>query len=190
MIVAVSNWLEVLMSTVTTSKLIKECKGCLNQMGSNNLILGHSGVEGNEKADEIVRIGSSMLSCGPEPQIPVPKSLYVRAPKDWVKAKHVDRWEEYEGGMHTKCFFLKPNSQWSKKLISLDRNRIRRMFGGITGHYSLNAYYRTDHPPYAISVQAYQFLRPLAIRLQEEAFCVHSSLILLPPKSLKKFVTK
>ena len=29
--------------------------------------------------------------------------------------------------MHTKCFFTKPNSKWSKELISVDRNRIARV---------------------------------------------------------------
>ena len=67
-----------LMSPVTTSKLIKECSGY--QMGLNNWITlvcvsgySGSGVEDNEKADEMSRISSSMLSCGPEPQIPVPQ---------------------------------------------------------------------------------------------------------------------
>lgn len=141
------SMIKALASPVTTSKLVKECKDLLNRMGLRNQITlvwvpGHSGVEGNEKADEMARIGSASHPCGPEPQIPIPQSLCVRALKDLVKAKHVERWKAYEGGMHTKCFLPTPSGKWSKELISMDRNRIRRVVGAITGHCGLNRHLR------------------------------------------------
>lgn len=45
-----------------------------------------------------------------------------------------------EGGVHTKHFFAKPDSKWAKSLLEMDRNRIRRVVGAITGHCGLNGH--------------------------------------------------
>lgn len=135
--------MKALMSPVTTSKLVRECKDCLNRMGRRNRITlvwvpGHSGVDGNEKADELARTGSSASAYGPEPYIPIPQSLCAKALKDWVRTKHTERWMAYEGGVHTKCFLLGPAERWSRELLRMDRNRISRVVGAITGHCGLN----------------------------------------------------
>lgn len=135
--------IKALISPVTTSKLVDECKDYLNQIGMRNQITlvwvpGHSGVEGNERADALARLGSSTAGYGSEPYIPIPQSLCAKALKDWVKTKHTERWLAYEGGMHTKHFLSEPAEKWSKSLINMDRNRIRRVVGAITGHCGLN----------------------------------------------------
>ena len=56
----------------------------------------------------------------------------------WVKRKHAERWEAYVGGIHTKCFFQKPDEKWAKSLLAMDRDRIKRVVGAITGHCGLN----------------------------------------------------
>jgi hypothetical protein len=135
--------IKALVSPVTTSRLVNECKDYLNQMGLRNRITlvwvpGHSGVEGNERADELARLGSSATVCGSEPYIPIPQSLCAKALKDWVKTKHTERWLAYDGGLHTKHFFSESPKKWSKELLNMDRNRIRRVVGAITGHCGLN----------------------------------------------------
>lgn len=87
-------------------------------------------------------IGSTFPACGPVPQIPISHSLCVRAFKDWVKAKHADRWMDYGGGLHTKCFLLASNEEWFNKPIDMDRNNISTVVGAITGHCNLNSHIR------------------------------------------------
>ena len=130
-------------SPITTSKLVKEFKATLNEMGLRNQITlawapGHSGVEGNEMADELARQGSASVSNDPEPVIPIPNSLCNRAMRDWIRSECAKHWSAYGGGMHTKCFFPVPDEKWTKELLSMDRCRIRRVVGAITGHCGLS----------------------------------------------------
>ncbi len=88
--------------------------------------------------ERLARLGSSALVSGPEPYLPIPQSLCLKAVNDWVKAEHAKRWLAYEGGVHTKHFLSKPLERWSRELRKMDRNRIRRVVGAITGHFGLN----------------------------------------------------
>jgi ribonuclease HI len=140
--------IKALMSPTTTSKLVKECKEALNLRGLSNQIKliwvpGHSNVEGNERADELARLGSTSKECGPEPFVPIPQSLCNLALKDWIRAEHVRHWSRYSGGVHTKRFFEKPNSKWSRDLMIMDRCQIRRVVSAITGHCGLNKHLTT-----------------------------------------------
>ena len=55
------------MSPVVTSKFVRECKEKLNKIGRANQVIlvcipGRTGVEGNEKTDEMARFGSSVVA--------------------------------------------------------------------------------------------------------------------------------
>src|SRR6202012_1284385 len=121
----------------------KECKETLNRVGLRNHITliwvpGHSGIEGNERADELARLGSSSRVFGPEPFVPVPQSVCNATIESWIQSQYVPSWQSYPGGVHTKHFFQGPNKKWSKDLLAMDRSRIRRVVGAITGHCGLN----------------------------------------------------
>jgi len=137
--------IKALMSPITTSKLVKACKETLNQGGLRNQITliwvpGHSGVEGNERADELARLGSASTVYGPEPFIPIPQSLCNAALNDWMRTEHKRLWSSYPGGVHTKRFFEGPDEKWSRDLLVMDRCQIRRVVSAITGHCRLNAH--------------------------------------------------
>ena len=57
---------------------------------------GHSGIEGNEKADELARQGSAAVSYGPEPFIPIPQSLCDKALRKWTRSELARHWKDYQ----------------------------------------------------------------------------------------------
>lgn len=73
--------IKALLSFVT-SKLVNECKYYLNQNGLRNRITltwvtGHSVVKGNERADELTRLGLSDIVLCTRSR---PRNRYVRRP--------------------------------------------------------------------------------------------------------------
>lgn len=72
------------MTPITTSRLVKELEGNLNQLGLRNQITltrvpGHSGLVGNEMIDEQARLDSESSSCDPEPIKTITHSLSKKA---------------------------------------------------------------------------------------------------------------
>ena len=132
-----------LRSPVTTSRLIKELKETLNREGMKSRITvtwvpGHSGIEGSETADKLAKLGSASRSQGLEPVVPIAQSLCDEAMEKKVQSEGMAHWRNYGGGAHTKHFFPTANVKWARELISMDRYRIRRVVGAITGHCGLN----------------------------------------------------
>lgn len=121
---------------------------CLNDLGQPNSVVlvwvpGHSGIEGNEAADKLARLGSRHDSPGPEPCLPVPYSALKAAVHNWLTVEHARWWHSYPGGLHTKRFLPEPSVRWSRDLLLLDRKHIRRIAGAITGHCTLNKHLST-----------------------------------------------
>lgn len=70
---------------------------------------GHSGVEGNERADELVKVGSEALVCGPVPFLPIYLPACTKALNELVEMVVEKRRECEEGyvGVFTRsAFFL------------------------------------------------------------------------------------
>ena len=94
--------IKALRSPVTTSALIKKLKENMNRIGLRLVwVPGDSGVQGNE----IARQGSASSTYGPEPIVPTPNSLCIKALRDWTSSEFTRHWNSYEGGVHTKHFF-------------------------------------------------------------------------------------
>ncbi|KAJ8917941.1 hypothetical protein NQ315_002636 [Exocentrus adspersus] len=108
-----------------TSRLLWECWEELSDLARHNRVVllwvpGHSGIKGNEKADELARKGSSASYIGPEPAVGVSKTM-VRS--------------------QAPTFFIRePSAKLTRELLTLSRNKLRIITGLLTGHCVLKAH--------------------------------------------------
>ena len=64
--------LKALESVTVKSKLVLECLACLNELATQNSVqlmwvLGHEGILGNERADQLTKKDADTPFTGPEP---------------------------------------------------------------------------------------------------------------------------
>ena len=99
---------------------------------------GHSGIMGNEKADELARKGSSADFIGAEPAVARHASLMRTLVISETGKKHQERWEALTNCRQSKEFLQGCNSKNTKFLLSLGRTQLRKLIGVLTGHTTLN----------------------------------------------------
>ena len=126
----------------TTSKLVWECKQLLLRLGStNNVTLawvpGHSGVEGNELADELAKKGASSLPFGPEPTLGISYRQARKEVEIWLQMEKAKSWQGMPNTRNLKRLSIKPSRELTQKLLSLKRTEVRRIVGILTGHCHL-----------------------------------------------------
>jgi ribonuclease HI len=55
-------------------------------------VFGHSGVRGNEIADELAKEGTVQQFVGPEPALGVSRNITRRKIKPWIDSLHMAMW--------------------------------------------------------------------------------------------------
>ncbi|KAJ8914920.1 hypothetical protein NQ315_016074 [Exocentrus adspersus] len=128
-----------------TSRLLWECWEELSDLARHNRVVllwvpGHSGIKGNEKADELARKGSSVSYIGPEPAVGVSKTMVRSQVKEWVNAQHKKYWNKITRHQHGKILIREPSAKLTRELLTLSRNKLRIITGLLTGHCALKAH--------------------------------------------------
>lgn len=130
--------LKALNSVSCSSNLVWECTKLLQQLTERNTVNlywvpGHSGIEGNEKADELARIGSTMSFTGPEPFCGVSMCALKLELRDWERKQVLRNWNEMVEARQSRLF-IQPNAAKSRFLLKLNKKDLRTYTGLVTGH--------------------------------------------------------
>jgi hypothetical protein len=101
---------------------------------------GHRGIEGNEIADQLAKMGPLHPFIGPEPASGISGSVARRAIRDWVCREHHKHWQPILGQRHAKGFLDGPSAKRNAELLKLSRFQIKQVTGLLTGHCHLRGH--------------------------------------------------
>jgi hypothetical protein len=76
---------------------------------------GHEGIEGNEIADRLAKLGPECPFIGPEPACGISAGIAKKAVRDWTSRGHKYYWESLTGLEQAKGFLKDPLSEEPRK---------------------------------------------------------------------------
>lgn len=126
----------------TDSRLIKDCKRELTRLSNLNKVQviwvpGHTGIEGNEKADEAARKAARETTLGQSPSLPVSMTYLKRCVTNHIGNLVANRWKHLPTCKEAKGAMPSPNWKTTQKLLQRSREEIWMITQMITGHCGL-----------------------------------------------------
>jgi len=115
----------------------------LQQLSSYNAVRlfwvpDHSGIHGNEQADQLAKAASFKCYVGPEPVLPVPTNVVQSQLQARTLRETQTRWQDLKSCRQAKETIDGLNHQWTKEMLRLPRKTLRLILGVYTGHNCLN----------------------------------------------------
>ena len=143
--------LKALDSTTVSTVLVGRCRDRLNalvEMGNAVRLIwcpGHSGIQGNERADQLANQGSDLDRTRKDPTTPVALATFRTAVRKWIADEWEKKWQDPAIGCRQSKEFLgmEPPYKKSKDLINCSRQDARHLTGILTGHINLNGHLET-----------------------------------------------
>lgn len=121
------------------SSLLLETIDKLNYIGSRHQLhvqwcKGHVGIQGNEQADTMAKLGAQARSNGPTPLLPLSNSTINTWLHNLTTTKWTQIWKQNTTCRQTKIWFPSPNKLISKTILHLERQTLGPILRWITGH--------------------------------------------------------
>jgi ribonuclease HI len=128
-----------LSSHIVSSRLVLQCRNSLQGLSIEIRVqlfwvAGHCGIIGNEEANGLAGVGLKSNFCGPEPCLPVPKSLMTRMTKEWLSDNHLSYWNLVSVCRQSKVWIVRPCLKLGRFLKNLPRTKLGVLIGLLAGH--------------------------------------------------------
>lgn len=129
--------IKALYSFTIKSKLVLKCRHTLSLLSENNNILlcwvpGHSDIQGNERVDELAKLGCDSSRMADE--IYPPLQYYKNVIDTKMSILSQQRWELLPGHRVSKATLPKVDIKRTNTLLSLNRKDLSLISGIYTGH--------------------------------------------------------
>ena len=130
-------------SKTVTSKTVLECIKTINNFSRHGLVRiiwvpGHSGVIGNEIANQLARRATDLINIDVNSAKPFSASrLEMRS---WAEEAHKTLWNNERTGKNTKILWGDPNEDKTKQILTLNKKELSRLIGILTGHLNLQSH--------------------------------------------------
>ena len=127
------------------SKEVLHCTEILTALARNNAVTliwvpGHVGIRGNEKADRLARRGARRVRAT-QCSVGVPPSEIKKRISLLMREEILKKWRDSPGLRQAKRILSdSPPEQWFQDINRLNKPRLRRVVGWLTGHWWVRYY--------------------------------------------------